>query len=107
MGYYTDFSLEIQTDKMYNAGLMNSIKDALKEISGYTSWYYQHDVIGLSEAKWYEHLQDMQTLSQQFPDVKFELHCQGEDGQQWMVYALDGKTQRCEGEVVFTSRTLW
>ena len=107
MGYYTDYTLEIQADKMYDAGLMDNIKDALKEISGYTGWYYQNDALSLSEVKWYDHEQDMQTLSQRFPDVKFEVHCCGEDGQQWMISALSGKTERCEGEVVFTPRTLW
>ena len=107
MGYYTNYTLEIQADKMYDAGLMTEIKETLREISGYSSWYYQHDAISLSEAKWYDHLDDMQTLSQRFPDVKFEVYCCGEDGQQWMIYALSGKAEHCAGEVVFTPRTLW
>ena len=107
MGYYTDYTLEIQAGKMDNAGLMTEIKETLREISGYTGWYYQNDALSLSETKWYDHEQDMQTLSERFPDVKFEVHCCGEDGQQWMIYALSGKTERCEGEVVFTPRTLW
>lgn len=107
MGYYTNYKLEIQADKMHNAGLMAEIKEALQGISGYLSWYYQYGLINLSEAKWYDHKKDMQTLSKRFPDVKFEVHCCGEDGQQWMIYALNGKTERCESEVVFTPRTLW
>ena len=46
-------------------------------------------------------------LLERFPDVKFEVHCCGEDGEQWMIYALGGKTERCGSEVVFTPRTLW
>lgn len=107
MGYYTNYTLEIQAGKMYDAGLMDNIKDALKEISGYTGWYYQHDAISLFEAKWYDHKQDMWTLSKRFPDVKFEMHCQGEDGEQWMIYALGGKVEQCESHVEFAPRTLW
>lgn len=107
MGYYTNYTLEVQAGKMYNTGLMTKIKEALQEISGYSSWYHQDDTLSLSEAKWYDHQQDMWTLSKLFPDVKFEVHCQGEDGEQWMIYALNGKTERCGSEVVFTPRTLW
>ena len=107
MGYYTDYNLEIQAGKMHDAGLMNNIKDALLEISGYTGWYYGHDELKLNEAKWYDYYRDMQKLSERYPDLKFELHCRGEDGDQWIVYALGGKVEQCESHVEFAPRTLW
>lgn len=107
MGYYTDYKIEIQADKMFDADLMDSIKQELISISDYTAWYYGNDEIGLNEAKWYDYHEDMLTLSKRFPDVKFEMHCEGEDGQQWMIYALNGNVERCEGTVVFAERTIW
>lgn len=32
MGYYTDYTLEIQAGKMYDAGLMDNIKDSLVKL---------------------------------------------------------------------------
>ena len=47
------------------------------------------------EMKWYEYDGDMMALSKQFPDVKFELEGQGEDGSDWWVAQYwNGKT-RC------------
>lgn len=104
MGYYTDFSLQIDKQLVDQAG---DIEKALKEISGYTRWRLQYGAISLGEAKWYNHLEDMQQLSERFPDLKLELHCHGEDGDQWMIYAFGGKSERCDGEVVFSPRSLW
>ena len=101
MGYYTNYTL-----KVVNAE-PEDIRQPLKEISGYIGWYTYGRKICLSEAKWYDHKDDMIRLSKMFPDVKFELHGAGEDGDQWMIYALNGQIENCPGRMEFAKRTLW
>ncbi len=107
MGYCTDYSIEVQTGKDYDDTLMGDIRQNLVTVSGYVGWHHNSHYVNLSEAKWYGHEEDMVKLSKAFPDIRFEMHCQGEDGYEWMVYAFGGKVERCESEVVFAKRTLW
>lgn len=108
MGYYTDYSIEVQTGKDYDGTLMSDIRQNLVTISVYAGWHHKSPgYVNLIGHKWYNHETDMVKLSKAFPDIRFEMHCQGEDGQQWMVYAFGGKVERCESEVVFAKRTLW
>lgn len=46
--------------------------------------------------KWYEHEDDLLTLSKEFPHLAFTLEGQGEDaGDIWKKYLLNGKVQVC------------
>lgn len=104
MGYYSDYRLQFDNQDTH---VKVGVRNALLEISGYTGWYYEHDQLTLNEAKWYDHQMNMIALSTIFPDLKFELHVTGEDGQQWLVYALNGGLQVCDGEMVFPPCSLW
>lgn len=103
MGYYSNYSLTFQPEEP-----AKPIIDWLKEHTGYTAGWHSYDgAICLNEAKWYDHQSDMAQLSAAFPSVKFELFCDGEDGDQWMVYAWQGKMEVCNSERVFEPRKLW
>jgi hypothetical protein len=56
--------------------------------------------------KWYNHEKDMGHLSEEFPDILFSLNCLGEDGERWMIYALNGATQEVKPEIVYPPCTL-
>lgn len=52
------------------------------------------------ECKWYDHEEDMILLSQEFPNVLFKLHGEGEEnGDIWDKYFMDGKMQYCPAKV--------
>ena len=107
MGYYSDFKLEFDYPEILS-GTSHEVVEWLKQNTGYlTGWYIQHDEIHLDYVKWYNHPEDMQKLSLAFPTLKFELTAEGEDGEQWMVVATGGKTQRCDSVITFTEHSLW
>lgn len=58
------------------------------------------------ECKWYDHAKDIAKLSEDITDILFTLECSGEDGEHWRVYALNGKTQRANGKVVYPACNL-
>ena len=54
-------------------------------------------------SKWYRSLDDLGRVSGSYPGVLFVLDCRGEDGARWREYAANGRTQTCEGIVVYES----
>lgn len=111
MGYDSDFDLNWAGP----ADTAEAILTRLADLSGYerSAWEgFQHDgaksaYVGLPSARWYAHAENLAQLSSEFPEARFELHCAGEDGAQWIVYALGGITETCPGRVEFDPVTLW
>ena len=95
MGYYTSYTLETDAEDD------QPIVDALRE----------KEVIGgaLSEGfevyesvKWYEHEDDMRSISKAFPAVLFHLHGEGEEnGDLWDKYFKNGKMQVCKAVISY------
>lgn len=56
-----------------------------------------------NHTKWYNDFENMEAISIKFPHSVFRVHRYGEDGQQWIIIAFNGKAQRIEGEVVFNT----
>ena len=101
MGYYTKFTLTIQPSPEQIAeaaregvairgpleSQMGTVEQAIMEVGG----YYPRG----EEAKWYEHEEDMRSLSQRFPYWTFVLKGIGEaDGDEWVKYFHSGRMQR-------------
>ena len=104
MGYFTDFNLTIVEGDL----TAEQLKPVIVELSEYTGWCFDGDSsLSLYKAKWYDAVFHMQKLSDQFPDIKFELMCQGEDGQKWIIDAFNWGVDYREGTVVYAERTLW
>ena len=104
MGYFTDFNLNIVEGDL----TAEQLKPVLVELSEYTGWQIEgSDCLSLYKAKWYDAVFHMQKLSEQFPYIKFELLCEGEDGQKWIIDAYNWNTSHREGIVVYAERTLW
>lgn len=104
MGYYSDYNLHVVDGDL----TAEQLKPVIVELSGYTGWRLEdYSTLSLYEAKWYDYAGHMLKLSNKFPNVKFELMREGEDGQRWIVDAFNGDTDERQGKMVFPERTLW
>lgn len=91
MGYYTRHKLEIIVG--------NNDIDHETEISKITD--YEYGCFD-DEIKWYDHEKDMRKYSKLNPNILFKLSGIGEESPDcWIEYHMDGKMQRCKGEIVF------
>ena len=102
MGYYTDYNLKIETDRIK----ANQIVERLEEISNYdfyqeTANYEEGGHFYSYSIKWYSHNEHMKQLSTEFPDILFTLHGIGEEGEQWKAYYKSGKMFIASSRVVF------
>lgn len=92
MGYYTDFTLSV--DSAFGEDLVNT----LNEVTTYT-W---DEDLTLYSVKWYDWQTDMRVISEKFPDRLFTLEGVGEEqGDQWKAYIKNGKMQICNAIVTF------
>lgn len=93
MGYDTTYTLSA-TQGHHN---QEEIEEKLQEISGYSIEFGWND-----SCKWYDHEQDMKTLSKIYPETTFLLEGEGEEsGDIWQKYFKNGKMQVCKAEIVF------
>lgn len=122
MGYFTNFELQIRDNENLN---INEIFQFIKEknlcypfceellneetinsgdfLDCDTSGVFYNLVLDESYS-WYEHKEDMQILSKQFPDILFVLKGEGEEnGDFWIKYFKHGKVQVCPGKIVYDS----
>lgn len=102
MGYYTQYSLEIEyfnPPKNINSDelktLVNQvlplIESELSEISGYDVHLFEDTL------KWYDHEEDTKKISKKYPDFLFKLKGHGEEaGDVWLKYFLNGKMQKAK-----------
>jgi len=135
MGYYTTYNLtwekedilespkwaelvskvgEDQATDLYNSGMLSfcpfeDVDDLIGDYIG-AGWEIGHalnrDGSTCDSIKWYDHEKDMGYLSEEFPGILFSLDCLGEDGERWMIYALNGATQKVNPEIVYPPCTL-
>lgn len=107
MGYHTDFCLfahpvsdpEIADSILEQLRQRDVINYALED--GYS---FVEDGVEFSSnepVKWYDHEEDMRSVSEKFPDIHFELHGEGERNDDiWTQHFLGGKSQLCMAEIV-------
>lgn len=121
MGYETRFTLEVKD--IDNVGYDSyKIVKYMHEMQDKDDWFYPFDYQidnflreiepehGLAFAlefdesddlKWYDHEKEMRKLSEEFPDVLFKLHGEGEDNDDiWDKYFMSGKMQSCYAEII-------
>lgn len=101
MGYYTEYKIQIDKIEQMDEDAIDSIDSELSDVTGYTFDYYGNE--WASDAiKWYEHENDMRTLSSRHPDMLFILSGEGEEsGDLWVKYFKDGKMQESKAQIVF------
>ena len=111
MGYYTMFTLNAQDASRDKNGklvlgelplIIREDLDAEVDKMGVfedgncvDGWY-------CSEAKWYDHDEDMIALSHRFPDVLFTLYGDGEESDDmWYTYYLNGMSQDAPAQITY------
>ena len=61
-----------------------------------------NDVIACDSFKWYECIEDMKTVSAQFPDIIIKIHGEGEDNDDlWNAYFKNGKAAVYHAEIIY------
>ena len=108
MGYYTKYDLQIKpvtekeileiVDAIREKDLFRYVFDSDYMYDDHTRTVYFDN---WEEQKWYNHVEDMEKLSKQFPSCVFKLECYGEDGETWIVYYQDGRHEICVGKIVY------
>ena len=97
MGYYTYYALSVEPSPVSNqTKLSEELQKRLNaEVDKMQVFDYGDAEGGWSgEAKWYDHNEDMISLSHRFPEVLFTLYGNGEDSEDmWYAYFLDGSIQ--------------
>lgn len=97
MGYNTYFSLEVDSN-------YEEVVDYLKVVDYgyYLSARLLEDPDSVDSMKWYHHDDDMEHLSQQFPDTLFTLQGVGEEYPDiWRKYYKNGKGYKVMAEITF------
>lgn len=94
MGYYTNYTLEIDSEDN------TIISDFLESCDG-AKWSLYSDGKCRDSSKWYEALDDTKVFSLKHPTVLFTLSGEGEEPTDiWKLYVRNGKAQL--EEAVFT-----
>ena len=90
MGYYTLYKLDYDAELETSNKIHEFMKDNQDQYYG---------VLGEDSYKWYDHEEEMKTLSIEFPGILFRLDGEGEDqGDVWVKYFKNGKIQSCYTE---------
>lgn len=108
MGYYTKYNLQIKpvmnkttpeiVDAMQKKDLFHYVFDRNYMYDDHTKTVYFDS---WEEQKWYDHDEDIEEISKQFPSCVFKLDCYGEDGETWVVYFQNGEHELCEGRIIY------
>lgn len=113
MGYYTDFSLDVQksvqdensdiaVNKMKYIEALHNIVEALHNFDEDSKYALDEKGGTLESVKWYSYQESLLKFSKFFPDWVIILSGVGEEvGDFWREYFLNGKSIRVKGEVVF------
>jgi len=99
MGYYTNFVLSTNTDGDRHKEIIADLRsdDNKNAYFGLTPDGFTNEPI-----KWYDAEKDIIEFSKKYPDVLFTLYGDGESGDDhWICYIQNGKSQHCNGEIVY------
>lgn len=96
MGYPTAHTISVYgTDDQ----AMRKIIDKMKEL-GIIGYAVNEDLECESPVNWFSEEEDMLELSREFPDVRFEVHGEGDNqGDIWEDHFLNGMTYRSHAEI--------
>lgn len=94
MGYYTRYKLEVSKK------LQNLLEDNFSFTYG--EGFFEELLNGAEPCKWYDHHEEMTSLSKQYPDILFTLRGIGEETEDnWIKYYKGGKCQIEYAKITF------
>lgn len=101
MGYYTYFNLEVLNEEEFTTDEIAKASHRLAEIMGepnpLTLEYDDFNWLSYDDRKWYDHDKHMIILANEFPNMLFKLHGDGEEaGDSWNEYYC-GTRRHCQG----------
>lgn len=113
MGYYTDYTLSVYSTCDYEvpAGPMKmsdkispimeqSISEEIDKLNVFSDGDIKDSYY--TNAKWYDHEDDMRILSAKFPGFVFWLSGQGESQEDlWQKFFVNGRMQECRAQIIY------
>lgn len=95
MGYYTNFTLEINVSD-------ETIIPQFREECDDASYALDDGGDCSDSSKWYDCESDLKTFSVKHPEVLFTLSGEGEEtGDLWILYVKNGKSQHCQAIITY------
>ena len=130
MGYYTSYDMEVRArENMNHEEKLRLEREAAIALANMPSWSYGNtyanwqesrneglaksndpfgDLISDDVYKWYDHEEDMITISKEFPQLEFILSGKGEDYDDiWIEYFWNGECCRCMSHIVYDPAPEW
>ena len=110
MGYYTDYSIQVEGDVNYNK--LEEIAERINEVSGY---YFYADINKFQENhimcddtyKWYNWHKHMKSISKEYPELLFKVEGVGEEhDDHWKCNFINGRDERMSPEVIWPESQL-
>ena len=112
MGYNTNYTMRVYTDNpdTYMNVLFTLERKQILPYAVYDAGYLDDtseeepffELPPSDGVHWYDHNDDMLSLSREFPEIRFYLHGEGEEsGDLWDAWYLNGKTQFCPAEIIY------
>ena len=107
MGYATSFTLFAHhvADPEIAERIVESLHSC--DVIGYAlngNYQFAEDGVEFSSynpVNWFDHEEDMLSISKEFPDIHFELHGEGEMNDDiWTQHFVNGKSQFCRAEII-------
>lgn len=111
MGYYTDFTLSVYSAEKTRSGSLKMsdnisplmeqlIDEEIDKMNIFSDGNIKDSYY--TNAKWYDHEDDMKLLSAKFPDMVFWLSGQGENQEDlWQKFFVNGRMQECYAQIVY------
>lgn len=100
MGYYSSYNLNIYVPTgtmISDQTIINSFREQCEE----AEYALEKDGSTCQETKWYDCEVDMKSFSKSFPTALFVMKVRGEDGEESIIYARNGKSYEVEPRIIW------
>ena len=113
MGYYTYYHLIIENEKEVTKERILEAEEMLAQIMGedpvihHSEYFLPFDWLLEESMKWYEWEEDMAKVAEAFPEIKFCLYGEGEEGEHWRCFFKGDKIAFQDGFISYGPAPNW